>query len=280
VDERYSMWRDGSELDSLNRAAGKGAVRVSPELVAMLGRGLELARLTMGRYDPSVGPLVRLWGVGTERESVPETGAISLARSLVDWNEVLLDAEAGTVELAREGMALDFGSLAKGEGAVRAGEALEAAGVRAAVVDVGGSVLVLGGKPGGKPWRIGIQRPGSTRGEMIGVVELRDAAVNTSGIYERWFEAEGRRWNHVIDTQSGWPLDNGLVSATVIRHRSQSADGPSLALLVLGAKAGLALAEELGWAAILIDVDRRVYLSSKARPLFSLTDTSYSLAHP
>ncbi|MBL8965869.1 MAG: FAD:protein FMN transferase [Spirochaetaceae bacterium] len=278
TDARLSMWRPDSELAALNSRAGQGPQAVSPQLRSVLARGLDLARLSGGRYDPSVGPLVRLWGVGTEREALPPPEAIAAARALVGWKEVELDPATSMVELTKPGMALDFGSLAKGEGAVRAGEALAAAGVRSAVVDVGGSILALGSKPGGKAWRIGIQRPGSARGEMLGYVELRDAAVNTSGIYERWFEAEGRRWNHIVDTDTGYPLDNGLLSVTVIRPRRESGDGPSLAILCLGLEKGLALAEELELAAILVDAERGIHLSSGARGLFTLVDPDYHLS--
>lgn len=278
TDARLSMWRPDSELAALNEGAGQGARAASPQLLEVLARGLELARLSGGRYDPSVGPLVRLWAVGTDHEALPPAAAIERARALTGWREVALDREAGRVELPRRGMALDFGSLAKGEGAVRAGAALRAAGVRSAIVDVGGSILALGSKPGGKAWKIGIQKPGAARGEMLGYVEVRDAVVNTSGIYERWFEAEGRRWHHIIDTATGYPLDNGLLSVTVIGPRDQSGDGPSLALLCLGLERGLTLATELGLAAILIDTEQGIHLSPAAQRSFTLTDSRYRVA--
>lgn len=280
LDAALSMWKPGSELDRASAAAGQGPRPASQDLVELLRRGLELAALTEGRYDPTVGPLVRLWGVGTGRDRVPAPGEIQAALGLVGFRDAAADPAAGTVELKRPGMALDFGSLAKGEAAVQAGRLLAARGVRAAVVDVGGSVLVLGSKPGGKPWRVGVQRPGSARGEILGFVEVRDAVVNTSGVYERWFESGGRKWSHALDARTGWPADSGLVSATVVRGREASADGPSLALLLLGAEEGLALADRLGLAAILVDGERRVHLSRAARPLFTLTDPAYSLAAP
>ena len=273
-----SMWRADSALSRLNAAAGTGPTGVPREIVEVLSRGLELAELSAGRYDPTVGPLVKLWGVGTENPRVPVPAEIARSLALLDWRGVAVDKEALTVTLPRQGMMIDFGSQAKGYAAMEAGRILASRGVKSAIVDLGGCVLALGSHPSGKPWRIGVQVPYAQRGaKIVGYFLARDALVSTSGIYERSFEAEGRTWHHIMDTVTGYPVENGLVSSTVLLNRKENADGPSLAALVLGPDAALAFADRMGAAVVLIDREKRVRLSAAAKGIFILTDPSFSV---
>ena len=277
IDLNMNMWDDASELGRLNARAGKGPIPASRDLVAAAARGIELARLTGGVFDPSVGPLVRLWGIGGPDPRVPTQAQLLAARALVDWRRVTVDEAAGTIALA-PGMRLDFGALAKGYGAEEGGRVLAAMGVRSGLLDVGGCVLVIGSGPKGAAWRIGVQDPESARGSPLGYFSVRDAAVDTSGVYERFFESAGHRYAHIMDTRTGLPVEGDVVSATVAVPRNQNSDGPPLAMLVLGMDGGLALADTLGIAAVLIGRDRRVHLSKAARGTFTLIDTSYSLS--
>jgi len=113
-------------------------------------------------------------------------------------------------------------------------------------------VLALGSRPDGSPWRIGIQTPGEPTGTYLGVVEVRDEVVNTSGSYEQFFTQNGRRYQHIFNPHTGYPVDNGVVSVTVVANRLQNADGPTLAIMALGLEQGLALARKLGVEAIII----------------------------
>ena len=271
------MWDDSSELARLNARAGSGPVQASRDLVAAAARGPELARLSDGVFDISVGPLVRLWGIGGPNPCVPSQAQLGAARALVDWRRVRVDEAAGTIELA-PGMRLDFGALAKGYGAEEGGRVLAAMGVRSGLLDVGGCVLVIGSGPKGAAWRIGVQDPDLARGRPLGYFSVRDGAVDTSGVYERFFESGGHRYAHIMDTRTGLPVEGEVVSATVMLPRGQNSDGPPLAMLVLGVDEGLALADTLGIAAVLVGRDRRVHLSKAARGSFTLIDRSYSLS--
>ncbi len=277
IDAEMNMWDPASELSRLNARAGTGSVPASRDLVIAAARGLELARISGGIFDPSVGALVKLWGIGGPSPRVPSEAEIRAARALVDWRRVRVDEKALTIELAR-GMELDFGALAKGYGAEEGARLLAERGVESAVLDVGGCVVVLGSGPGGAPWRIGVQNPGTARGTPLGYFSLRDSAVDTSGLYERYFESGGRRYAHIFDTRTGRPLEGGLVSASIALGREENSDGPSLILLVLGPSEGLAFADRMGWAVVLLGEDKKLYLSKAAKPLFTLIDSSYSLA--
>lgn len=277
IDAKMNMWDSASELGRLNERAGRGPVAVSRDLLRVAARGLELARLTDGIFDPSVAPLVKLWGIGSAAPRVPSEEEIRAALALVDWRRVDLDEEAGTIALG-PGMGLDFGALAKGYGAEEGGALLASLGVKSGILDVGGCVLVLGSAPGGAAWKIGVQNPGSARGTPLGFFTGRDFAVDTSGVYERYFESGGRRYAHIMDTRTGRPLESGLSSASIAVPRGQNSDGPPLALLVLGPQAGIALADRLGLAVVLLGDDRRVHRSAAARKSFTLLDKAYSFA--
>jgi thiamine biosynthesis lipoprotein len=147
-------------------------------------------------------------------------------------------------------------------------------------MDLGGSILALGSQPGGRPWRIGLQKPTASRGTPLGVLLARDEVINTSGAYERFFLANGRRYHHIMDTRTGYPVENGVEAVTVISSRLRNADGPSLSILALGVEEGLALARRLGIDAVIIGSDRTLHMTPGARRRFTLLDTTYRIASP
>jgi len=282
IEDRLSANKEGTDIDRVNRAAGGTPVAVSEDAVFVLGKALDYAALTDGAFDPSVGPLVKLWGIGTDAARVPAQSEIDAALRLVDWRAVELDRAAKTIRLAKIGMRLDLGAIAKGFAADEVRRVLLDAGVKAAIVDLGGNIYALGGKPGGSSWRIGIQvpRPESEvpRGVYLGVVEGRDLTLVTSGVYERFFERDGRSYHHILDPGTGWPVRNGLVSVTIAAGSSIDADALSTSLFVLGKERGMALAERLGGiAVVMVDEKDRISLSAAARGMFTLSSGDYAL---
>ena len=178
-------------------------------------------------------------------------------------------------------MRLDLGAIAKGYAADEVERILLASHVKAAVVDLGGNIKVVGRKPDGSAWRVGIQNPFDERGSYIGIANLEGGyTVVTSGIYERYFiGGDGRHYHHIFSSETGYPVDNGLVSVTVICRSSMEADGLSTTLFSLGLEDGMAFAETLeGVEAIFIDAERNVYPTTGATSLFTLTDTSFTMA--
>lgn len=279
IEDRMSANKDGTEIAAVNAAAGESAVAVSPDTLYVLKKALEYARLTGGAFDPTVGPLVKLWGIGTDEARVPSPAEISQALALIDWRKVEIDERARTVLLAAPHMRLDLGAIAKGYAADEVKRILGENKVRAAVVDLGGNVYVFGKKKDGKPWRVGIQDPQSERGDYLGIVTGFEEAVVTSGVYERFFIQDGKRYHHILDTKTGYPVDNGLLSVSIIGGSSIDADGLSTSLFALGRERGLALAETLpGIEVVMIDSDHRIWTSSGANKVFSLTNEGYHLA--
>ena len=276
IDARMSANREDSELSAVNRAAGERPVRVSADTFTVIARGLEFARLSGGAFDITVGPLVRLWGIGTDRARVPSAEEIRRAQALLGWQDVVLDRAASTVFLERAGMSLDLGGIAKGYAADETTRLLNAAGLKRAIIALGGNIYAMGRKSGGTPWRIGIQDPEDQRGDSMAVLEVEDRTVVTSGTYERFFERDGVRYHHILDPAAGQPARSGLSSVTIVSRDSTAADALSTSVFVLGAQRGLALLRELpGVEAVLLTEDHRLYTTAGLRGRVRLTNYAY-----
>ncbi|MDR1863874.1 MAG: FAD:protein FMN transferase [Treponema sp.] len=279
LEDILSANREGTDLDRVNRGAGKERVPVRPELIDLLKQALYYAELSGGAFDPSVGPLVKLWGIGTDAPRVPSGGEIGQALALVDYRDIEIDEAGGTVFLKRRGMALDLGAAAKGYAADEAVKLLARRGIRRGIIDLGGNIFAYGERERGRPWRIGVQDPGEHRGAYIGVLELNNKSVVTSGVYERYFEEDGRRYHHILSTETGGPAETGLLSVTVAAGSSTAADALSTAAFALGWERGRRLIETVpGAGGIFIFEDLSVRLTPGIRDTFSLTGPDYRLA--
>jgi thiamine biosynthesis lipoprotein len=234
-----------SDVSRVNAAAGLEPVEVHEDVFTVIERSLYYAALSSGAFDPTVGPLVSLWGIGGEYPRIPPQEEIDAARTLVNWRDVILDRERNTVFLKRHGMALDLGAIAKGYAADEAAAIIGKAGVKRAIIDLGGNILVYGEKKDKSLWKIGIQDPSGLRGSYIGFLEVRDKTVVTSGVYERYFESDGQRYHHILSTETGCPARNGMLSVSIIAGKSIDADALSTMVFALGYEKGKALIESL-----------------------------------
>lgn len=270
-----------TELMEVNDAAGRSPVHVSEDTFEVVSQAVEYSRLTEGAFDVTVQPLVSLWGIGTESAAIPEEEQIDAALAAVDYRRVDLEPATHSIYLPREGMGVDVGGIAKGYAADEAERILRDAGVRWALLDFGGNILTIGTKPDGSHWRIGIQLPSpeASRGTYLGIVEVSDLAVVTSGTYERYFEEDGIRYHHILDTDTGYPVRNSLESVTIITDVSMRADALSTAVFAMGLDAGRDFVETLDEVeALFVTKDKEVYFTSGMRDYFSLTSEEYTEA--
>jgi thiamine biosynthesis lipoprotein len=302
LDHIFSAPGNDSELAAINHNAGLEPVSVSLELFAVLERALYFAEASGGAFDPSVGPLVKLWGISTETPRIPRSGEISAAMKLVNWQDVEVtrystgsastgdvNIGAGTVFLKRQGMALDLGAIAKGYAADELVQILGEERIPRALIDLGGNIYIWGNKADGKPWRVGIQDPLDKRGNYAGILELADSAsVVTSGVYERFFTGnDGKRYHHILgltedkaaglQSPRGYPVENGLLSVTVIAVSSMDADALSTSCFALGYEKGLALAAANGAEALFIFEDKTIRGSAGAIAAFTVSNDSFRL---
>jgi len=276
IENLMSVNISSSDVSRVNAAAGIEPVQVHEETFAVIKLALHYAKLSGGAFDPTVGSIVSLWGIGGGRPRVPFQAEIDETLHLVNWQYVELDEETRSVFLSQQGMALDLGAIAKGYAADEAAAVIRNSGVERAIINLGGNILTCGERKDGKPWRVGVQNPNDDRNKYIGVLQVRERSVVTSGVYERFFEKEGRRYHHIFSPESGYPADNGLLSVTITAPRSIDADALATAVFVLGYDSGSALIESLAETeAVFIFDDLCVKKTSGAN--FSLTDKTFRL---
>ncbi len=250
-----------SEVTAINQAAGKNALTVSDETLDVIEKSLQVAADTGGAFDITIAPLLTLWSFGTADVRVPSAEEIAETRKLVDYRQVQVNNSNSTVFLTTEGAELDLGGIAKGYIVDRAVELLLSHGITSAYLDAGGDIRVIGSKPDGSAWRIGVRHPRDRR-DIIAVVELRDRAIVTSGDYERFFVADDVRYHHIIDPETGRPA-RGLTSVTVAAPDAFTADAYSTALFILGLEKGMEIIEAIPELdAIMITEYEEVHISS------------------
>jgi len=273
IEGKMTNWNEDSELMEVNRNAGIKGVKVSDETLEVIHSALEVAALTDGAFDPTIGPVLSLWGIATDNPKIPTDQELAQALALVDYTQVQI--QGNEVFLPKKGMRLDLGGIAKGYAADKVAAFLLERQVRAAILNFGGDVYVLGVKDDGSPWRIGIQDPWEPRGRHMAIASVGQTSVVTSGPYERYFiDPESKiRFHHIMDPVRGYPVENGLASVTIISDNSMVADGLSTGIYVMGLEAGLALAQELeGIEAMLITEDRQAHWTQGAKEMIRMSD--------
>jgi len=259
VDGQMSTYKSNSSLSRFN-AASAGTWHVLPaECFEVVKHALQVARDSDGAYDPTVGPLVNLWGFGPDgaRREPPSRASIEAARERIGWWRLKLDASTHSL-YQPGGVYLDLSSVAKGYSVDLVGRFLDAAGIDAWLVEVGGEMKGKGSKPDGSPWRIGIERPGAASGavqyadQLSQVVCLTGRAIATSGDYRRQFAAEGVTYSHHIDPRTGRPVPHTVASVSVLAGEAMQADPMGTLMTVLGPEQGMAYAKDRGLAVMFI----------------------------
>jgi thiamine biosynthesis lipoprotein len=246
IEEEMSAFLPGSDVSRIGDAAGRGPVPVGADTLSVLEEARRVSRLSDGAFDATARPLSRLWEACRTDACLPTDEEVEAARALVGWDDLTFDAQAGTARLARRGQAVDLGGIAKGYAADEVARELRAHGVEHAIADLGGNVIAVGPRPDGSPWRVGIQNPAAPTGTYLATIGIADETVVTSGVNERFFVLDSRRYHHVIDPRTGWPSESGLLSLTLVGPCSMTADALATALLVMGLERGVDLARSEG----------------------------------
>jgi thiamine biosynthesis lipoprotein len=231
LEERLSVFREGSEITRINRSAADGPIETHPAVFRLLQHAAALQASTDGAFDVTAAPLSRCWGFLRHEGRLPTDAAIAEARTVVGMGLVDLDAERTTVRFTRRGVELNLGGIGKGYALDVMAAKLRRFGVSSALLSAGGSSIIAIGDDRGSGWPVDL-RP-RLAAQPIGIVRLRDAAMATSGAGEQFILIDGVRYGHVIDPRSGWPA-SGMRSATAITGDAAAADALSTAFLVGG----------------------------------------------
>jgi FAD:protein FMN transferase len=258
IDASMSPFRPESELSLMNREAANRPMPVSDELIDLLLTSIEVSRLSGGAFDVTFSSAGRHYDF---RNGVrPDDETLSEGVAAIDYRHLAVDVDRRTVHYRHPGVHVDLGGIGKGHAVDRAMEILRAHGIEQGMVSAGGDSRILGDRHGA-PWRVGIQDPRDPERVAV-LLPLVDAAVSTSGDYERYFECDGIRFHHILDPQTG-DSARSVRSASVIGTRATLTDALSTAIFVLGAADGLAMVDAIdGYDAIIIDAEGRLHVSS------------------
>ncbi len=238
IDELMSVYKPESRLSEVNRDAASRPVKVEPELARLIARALEFSELSNGAFDITYASVGYLYDYRAHKR--PTEAEIQAALPSINWRHVVVDLDASTVRFLKPGVRVDLGGIAKGH-AVDAGIAILAArGITHGTVTAGGDSRILGDRRG-RPWIVGIRHP-DDRNQVIARIPLEDAAISTSGDYERFFDEDGVRYHHIIDPKTG-KSPHGVRSVTVIAPTSTLAEGLTKSVFIMGPVPGLALVE-------------------------------------
>ncbi len=270
-----SAHRVGSDIYIINSLAGEKFYTPDRLTLELIKKGIEFCELSRGEFDISIGPLVNLWDVG-ERSSVPDSNKIKLLTNLVNYKNIIIKDD-GSVMLERAGMAIDLGAIAKGYIATLVKKHLIELGVKSAIINLGGNIDIIGMRPDGKNWNIGIQHPRKPHGEFVGILSTNNLSIVSSGDYERFFEGDGVRYHHILDPFTGYPRDGDIIGSTVITSDSLDCDGLSTITFGKDIRYIKELRSRKDFEGVFVLRDKTVYITPGLVNSFTLKDETYKI---
>lgn len=272
VNELESLWSvtdTNSEIYAVNHSAGN-YVTLSQETTDLVSFALEMADKTSGALEPTIYPILTAWGFTTDKNHVPSEDEIAKLMQYIGHDKVILSGSQIQIE---DGMQLDLGAVGKGYAGDLVVELLKENGITSALLDIGGNIQTVGAKPDGSSWRIGIKDP--LEDSNMGMLDIVDKAVITSGGYERYFTSEdGKKYGHIIDPLTGYPAESGLISATIIASEGKVGDALSTSIYVMGVeKATEYWRDNKNFDMILITDDEEIYVTEDIEKQFALSNS-------
>ena len=272
LEKLFSPTIEQSEIFAINQYAAKQTVTVSKDTFDLIEKAKEYCNITEGAFDITIAPVVKAWGFTEEVKRVPSDEEIQQKLQLVDNNKLHIDKQNSTVYLENENMSIDLGGIAKGYASNKVNEILKKNGVSSAVISLGGNVSVTGKRPDGTKWRIAVQDPMNSEG-YVGILNVEDTSVITSGVYQRFFEQNGKKYHHIIDTKTGKPTQHGLLSVTIVCDNGAMADALSTSVMVAGLQKGSELWRKLdNFGMIVITDSNEMYISEDIEDIFEVSD--------
>jgi thiamine biosynthesis lipoprotein len=233
LDRLLSNYRRDSDLSEINRFAAERPVKVTPEVFRLLSKCMEISRESEGAFDISVGPLMKVWGFYKGTGHLPRKDEVARALEKVGYRKIQLDSENRTVRFTQTGVELDPGGIGKGYAVDRMIEILKENGIASALITAGGSSIYgLGDPNNGKGWEVKIRDPKNPR-KTVTEVYLKDESMSTSGSYEKFFEADGRIYSHIMDPRTGYPA-RGVLAVSVIAPKTLDSEAWTKPYFILG----------------------------------------------
>ncbi|MBU3180047.1 FAD:protein FMN transferase [Clostridium psychrophilum] len=259
-----------SDVSKINNAAGKKYVKVHPEIIKMLVASQKYSKKSNGVWDISIGPLVKLWGIGTGTSKKPSDAKIKERLPLIGYNKIKINEKSNSVMLTQTGMAIDLGGIAKGFAIDEVDKIYQTYNIKNGLINLGSSSIYGIGKNGkGNSWSVGIKHPRSyDSSNYLGIIKISNQGISTSGDYQRFFIQDGKRYHHILNGATGYPVDNGVMSVTVVVDESvpnngMIADILSLTVFGLGPEKGIKFINSIPKASCIVTTTNfKIYASS------------------
>lgn len=261
IEKLLTTFSDDSQTNLINRNAGIKPVKVDKEMFDIINRSIRISEITQGAFDISYGSIdKRLWNFDKNMAELPDPVIAKKSVHLINYRNILINEKKCTVYLKEKGMRIGFGGIGKGYAAERAKIILQKIGVESGIVNASGDLCAWGLQPDGKEWTIGIADPNAAR-SSFSYLSVSNAAIATSGNYEKFITINGKRYSHTIDPKTGLPV-TGIKSVTIISPNAEIADAMATPVMIMGIKVGLDLVNQLkGIECIIVDDNDKIYTS-------------------
>ena len=276
-----------SDVFKINDASGKSYVKVQPEIFKMIKTSIEYSKISNGAFDITLGPIINLWGIGTDNERLPSDEEIKGKLPLVGYDKISVNENDSSVMLQKEGMAIDLGGVAKGFAIDEVSKIYKKYNIENGLINLGtSSIYAVGKNKEKKDWAVGIKHPrNEDPNEYLGIIKLSNESLSTSGDYERCFIKDNKRYHHIIDPKTGYPVDNGVMSDTIVidgdlEDNGMLADILTTAVFTLGADKGIKLINSLDKVSCEITTsDYKVYTSDGFKDRVTKLNKDFNFAN-
>lgn len=262
IEQLLTTYNGSSQTNLVNQSAGLSPVKVDQEVLDLIERSKRISELTQGAFDISYGSIDKsLWNFDRQMTALPDERTARQLVRLINYRNIILDKKNCTVYLKEKGMRIGFGGIGKGYAAERAKFVLKQLGINSGIVNAAGDLVTWGFQPDGKPWTIGIAAPDKSH-EPFSYLEISDAAIATSGNYEKYVLINGKKYSHTIDPKTGLPV-YGIKAVTIISSNAEIADAMATPVMIMGIKVGLNMINQMkNMGCIIIDENNKIYTSS------------------
>ena len=275
IENKMSVNIENNEISIINSLSKDQFLPISPETNEVIEKGIYYSNLSNGNFDITIEPLVDLWKIGTENENIPDIDLINETIKRINYNS--LNLTNSTLSFDNDNMKIDLGGIAKGYAADKIVDFLLDKDIDKALINLGGNIYALGSNQSDQPWKVGIKDPFSDRSDIIGYVNVINKSVVTSGVYERYFIKDNKRYHHILNPFTGYPYDNDIFGVTIITDKSIDGDALSTIAFSYGIEKGLDFINNLeNTEAIFISSDKSVYLSNNL-DYFILSNDSFTI---
>ena len=264
IEKLLTTFSDDSETNLINANAGIRPVKVTDEVFRIIERSIRISGVTQGAFDITYGSIdKRLWNFDTDMQVLPDAVTAKKMVRLINYKNIILDKDAGTVFLKHKGMRIGFGGIGKGYAAEKAKEIMKLNGVENGIVNASGDLTTWGYQPNGSPWTIGIVHPDHKF--PFSYMDITDMAVATSGNYEKYIMINGKKYSHTINPRTGLPI-RGIKSVTVFSTNAEICDAMATPVMIMGVEHGLQLINQMNQIeCVIIDDDNKIYTSHKIK---------------